>query len=167
MIKLLEKMLNNHPYFRGRGSTFILLSAMDQSNYKVIVNAMNTLLDENLVKEYAVIGTNLIHLSHNDFVDDLLNSLKSESAITIYEILKIFTQLALSEKLNANGKSKIINHLAKETGKLEAKKLINYYYTDIKILFSTTLEDELYKSWTRIQGLSGKAQYSVIADTPK
>ena len=34
-------------------NAFVLLSAMDQSDHKVIVNAMNTLLDENLVKEYS------------------------------------------------------------------------------------------------------------------
>ena len=79
-IRLLEKMVNYHPYFPARGNAFILLAAMDQSDHKVIINAMNTLLDENLVKEYSVIGIPLIHLSPNEFIDDLLESLKNESA---------------------------------------------------------------------------------------
>jgi hypothetical protein len=160
MIKLLEKMVNHHPYFPARGSAFILLSAMDQSDPKVIINVMNTLMDENLVKEYSMIGIPLIHLSPNVFLDDLLESLKSESAVKAYEILKIFTQFALNEKIDANGKSKIINYLANEIGQLKSKKPVNYYYTDIKIPFTTTLENELYKSWIKIQGLSGKTQYS-------
>jgi hypothetical protein len=52
MIKLLEKMVNHHPYFPARGSAFILLSAMDQSDPKVIINVMNTLMDENLVNPF-------------------------------------------------------------------------------------------------------------------
>jgi hypothetical protein len=63
MIKLLEKMVDNHPYFPVRGNGFILLSAIDQADHQVIINAMNTLLDEKLVKEYSVIGISLIHLS--------------------------------------------------------------------------------------------------------
>jgi hypothetical protein len=167
MIKLLEKMLNYHPYFPARGNAFILLSAMDQSNHKVIINAMNTLLDENLVKEYSMIGIPLINLSPNEFIDDLVESLKDESAIKAYEILKIFTQFALNEKIDANNKSKIINYLAKEIGELKSKKPVNYYYTDIKIPFTTTLENELYKAWIKIQGLSGKTQYSTNVDELK
>jgi hypothetical protein len=167
MIKLLEKMLHNHPYFPARGNAFILLAAMDQSNHKVIINAMNTLFDENLVKEYSVIGIPLIHLSPNEFIDDLLKSLKNESAIKAYEILKIMTQFALDEKLDANSKSKIIDYLAKEIGELKSKKPINYYYTDVKIPFTTTLENELYKTWIKIQGLSGKTQYSTNIKTTK
>jgi hypothetical protein len=160
MIQFLEKILNHHPYFPARGNAFILLTAMDQCEHKVIINAMNTLFDENVVKEYSVLGTPLIHLSPNQFIDDLLESLKSESAVKAYEILKIFTQFALNEKIDANGKSKIINYLANEIGQLKSKKPVNYYYTDIKIPFTTTLENELYKSWIKIQGLSGKTQYS-------
>ncbi|CAF1316436.1 unnamed protein product [Didymodactylos carnosus] len=129
MIKLLENMLNNHPYFPARGNAFILLSAMDQSDHKVIINAMNTLLDENLVKEYSIIGIPLIHLSPNEFIDDLLESLKTESAIKAYEILKIFTQFALNEKIDVNSKSKIINYLVKEIGELKSKKPVSYYYS--------------------------------------
>jgi hypothetical protein len=157
-------MVNHHPYFPARGSAFILLSAMDQSDHKVIINVMNTLMDENLVKEYSMIGIPLIHLSPNVFLDDLLESLKNESAVKAYEILKIFTQFALNEKIDADGKSKIINYLANEIGQLKSKKPVNYYYTDIKIPFTTTLENELYKAWIKIQGLSGKIQYS---DTSK
>jgi hypothetical protein len=163
MIKLLEKILNNHSSFPARGNAFILLAAMDQSDHKVIVNAMNTLFDENLVKEYSMIGIPLIHLSPNGFLDDLLESLQNESAVKAYEILKIFTEFALNEKIDANGKSKIINYLAKEIGELKSKKPVNYYYTDIKIPFTTTLESELYKAWIKIQGLSGKTQYSINA----
>jgi hypothetical protein len=167
MIKLLQKMLNHHPYFSARGNAFILLSAMDQSDHKVIINAMNTLLDENLVKEYSMIGIPFIHLSPNAFIDDLLKSLKDESAIKAYEILKIFTQFALNEKIDANGKSKIIHYLAKEIGELKSKKPVNYYYTDVKIPFTTTLENELYKAWIKIQGLSGKTQYSINIEKSK
>ncbi|CAF3945314.1 unnamed protein product [Rotaria sordida] len=165
MTKLLEKMVNNHPDFQARGSAFILLSSMDQSDHRVIINAMNTLFDENVVKEYSVIGIPLIHLSPNEFVDDLLKSLKNESAVKAYEILKILTQFALDEKIDANSKSKIINYLAKEIGELKSKKPVNYYYTDIKIPFTTTLENELYKTWIKIQGLSGKTQYSSNVET--
>ncbi|CAF1256953.1 unnamed protein product [Didymodactylos carnosus] len=167
MIKLLENMLNNHPYFPARGNAFILLSAMDQSDHKVIINAMNTLLDENLVKEYSIIGIPLIHLSPNEFIDDLLESLKTESAIKAYEILKIFTQFALNEKIDVNSKSKIINYLVEEIGELKSKKPVSYYYTDVKIPFTTTLENELYKSCIKIQGLSGKTQYSITIDELK
>ena len=161
MIKLLEKMVNNNPFYAARGSAFILLSAMDHSDHKVIINAMNTLFDENIVKEYATIGMPLIHLSPNEFIDHLLKSLKNESAIKAYEILKIVTQFALNGKIDANSKSKIINYLAKEIGELKSKKSVNYYYTDIKIPFTTTLENELYKAWVKMQGLSGKTQYSI------
>ena len=160
MTKLLEKMVNNHPTFDARGSAFILLSAMDQCDKKVIMNAMNMLLDENLVKEYSVIGIPLIHLASNEFIDDLLKCLKNESAIKTYEILKILTQYALDEKIDSNSKAKILNYLAKEIGQLKLKISVNYYYTDIKIPFTTTLENELYKSWITIQGLSGKTQYA-------
>ncbi|CAF3999727.1 unnamed protein product [Rotaria sordida] len=161
MIKLLERMLNYHPYFPARGNAFILLAAMDHFNHQVMINAMNALLDENLVKEYSVIGAPLIHLSPNEFIDDLLESLKNESAIKTYEILKILTEFALNEKIDAHSKSKIINYLAKEIGQLKSKKPVNYYYTDIRIPFTTTLENELYKAWIKIQGLSGKTQYSL------
>ncbi|CAF3912888.1 unnamed protein product [Rotaria sp. Silwood1] len=167
MIKLLEKMLNNHPYFMARGSAFVLLSAMDNSDQKVTINAMNALFDENVVKEYSVIGIPLIHLSPNEFIDDLLKSLNNESAIKAYEILKILTQYALNEKIDAHTKSKIMNYLAKEIGELKSKKPINYYYTDIKIPFTTTLENELYKTWIKIQGLSGKAQYYATVEASK
>ncbi|CAF0993265.1 unnamed protein product [Didymodactylos carnosus] len=167
MIKLLEKILNNHPYYPARGSSFILLSAMDNSDHKVIINAMNALFDENVVKEYSAIGIPLIHLSPNEFIDDLLKSLKNESAIKAYEILKILTQYALNEKIDANTKSKIINYLAKEIGELKSKKPISYYYTDIKIPFTTTLENELYKTWIKIQGLSGKTQYYTNVEASK
>ncbi|CAF1566612.1 unnamed protein product [Rotaria sordida] len=162
MIKLLERMLNYHPYFPARGNAFILLAAMDHFNHQIMINAMNALLDENLVKEYSVIGAPLIHLSPNEFIDDLLESLKNESAIKTYEILKILTEFALNEKIDAHSKSKIINYLAKEIGQLKSKKPVNYYYTDIRIPFTTTLENELYKAWIKIQGLSGKTQYSLL-----
>ncbi|CAF3030832.1 unnamed protein product [Rotaria sp. Silwood2] len=102
MITLLENMLNHHPWSPARGNAFILLPAMDQSDHKVIINAINTLLDENIVKEYTVIGIPLIHLSSNEFIDDLLESLRNESAIKTYEILKIFTEFALNEKIDTN-----------------------------------------------------------------
>ena len=35
---------------------------------------------------------------------------------------------------------------------------------DVKIPFTTTLENELYKAWIKIQGLSGKTQYSIEMD---
>ncbi|CAF4379924.1 unnamed protein product [Rotaria sordida] len=120
---------------------------MDQSDHKVIINAMNTLLDENVVKEYSVIGIPLIHLLPNAFIDDLLESLKNESAIKAYEILKIFIELALNEKIDADSKTKIIKYLVNEIGQLKSKKPINYYYTEIKIPFTTTLENELYKAF--------------------
>ncbi|CAF0940652.1 unnamed protein product [Rotaria sordida] len=167
IITLLEKMLNYHPYFPARGNAFILLSAMDQSDHKVIINAMNTLLDENVVKEYSVIGIPLIHLLPNAFIDDLLESLKNESAIKAYEILKIFIELALNEKIDADGKTKIIKYLVNEIGQLKSKKPINYYYTEIKIPFTTTLENELYKAWIKIQGLSGKTQYFINIEESK
>ncbi|CAF4146253.1 unnamed protein product, partial [Rotaria sordida] len=167
MITLLEKMLNYHPCFTARGNAFILLAGMDQPDHKVIVNAMNTLLDENVVKKYSIIGMPLIHLSSNEFIDDLLESLKNDSAIKTYEILKIFTEFVLNEKLDANGKSKIINYLANEIGQLKSKKPVNYYYTDIKIPFTTTLENELYKAWIKVQGLSGKTQYSINIQAKK
>ncbi|CAF4287351.1 unnamed protein product [Rotaria sp. Silwood2] len=146
MIKLLEKMLDNHPYFPERGNAFILLSAMDQSDHKVIINVINTLLDENLVKEYSVIGIPLINLSPNELIDDLLKSLKNDSAIKADEILKILTQFALNEKINADRTSKIINYPAEEIEQLKSKKPVNYYYTDIKIPFTTSLENEFIYS---------------------
>ncbi|CAM2727295.1 unnamed protein product [Rotaria socialis] len=165
IIKLLEKVLNNHRSFISRGSAFILLSAMNNSDQNVIINALSALFDENEVKKYAAIGIPLIHLSPNEFIDDLLKSLKNESAIKAYEILKILTQYTLDEKIDAHTKSKIISYLAKEIGELKSKKPINYYYTDIKIPFTTTLENELYKTWVKIQGLSGKAQYQTDTET--
>jgi hypothetical protein len=36
-----------------------------------------------------------------------------------------------------------------------------------KIPFTTTLENELYKAWIKIQGLSGKTQYSTNAEESK
>ncbi|CAF4795231.1 unnamed protein product [Rotaria sp. Silwood2] len=161
MIKLLEKMLLYHPYFSARGSAFILLAAIDHNDHKVIINIMNALLDENVVKEYFVIGFPLIHLSPNELIDDLLESIQSESAVKTYEILNIFTEFAFDEKIDTKGKSKIINYLATEATQLKSKKPVNYYYTDIKIPFTTALENELYKAWIKIQGLSGKTQYSI------
>ena len=76
---------------------------------------MNALFDDNVVKEYVMTGIPLIHISPND-----------------YEIVKIFTQLALNKKIDSNGKSKIIHYLANEIGQLKSKKPVNYYYTDIK-----------------------------------
>ncbi|CAF2790867.1 unnamed protein product [Rotaria sp. Silwood2] len=167
MVTLLEKALNNHPCFTARGNAFILLAAMDQPDHRVIINALNTLLDENVVKKYFAIGVPLIHLSPSEFVDDLLESLKNESAIKAYEILKILTELALNEKIDINSKSKIIHYVANEIGQLKSKKPVNYYYTDIMIPFTTTLENELYKAWIKIQGLSGKIQYSVNKEESK
>ncbi|CAF3756591.1 unnamed protein product, partial [Rotaria sordida] len=118
----------------------------------------------NVVKEYFVIGFPLIHLSPNELVDDLLESLQSESAIKTYEILNIFTDFTLNEKIDTKGKSKIINYLAREIIQLKSKKPINYYYTDVKIPFTTILENELYKAWIKIQGLSGKTQHSIKMD---
>ncbi|CAF3075074.1 unnamed protein product [Rotaria sp. Silwood2] len=141
-IKNIEKMLHYHPFFAARGNAFIILAAIDHCDHKVIINTMNTLLDENVVKEYSVIGFSLIHLSSNELIDDLLESLQNE-------------------KIDTKGKSKIINYLAKEITQLKSKKPVNYYYTDIKIPFTTTLKDELYKAWIKIQGLSGKTQYSI------
>ncbi|CAF3760597.1 unnamed protein product [Rotaria socialis] len=161
MIQLLEKMLNHHPCFPARGSAFILLSAMNQSDHKVILNAMNTLLDENLVKGYSIKGIPLVQSSPNKFVDDLLEYLNNESAIKTYEVLKILTEFVLNEKMDTHGKSKIINCLANEISQIKSKKPVNYFYTDIKIPFTTTLENELYKAWIKIQGLSGKTQYSI------
>ena len=96
-----------------------------------------------------------------ELLDDLLSSLSSESAVKTYEILKIITEFALNEQIDASGKSKIINYLANEIGQLKSKKPVSYYYTDVKIPFTTTLENELYKAWIKIQGLSGKTQYAV------
>ncbi|CAF4581823.1 unnamed protein product [Rotaria magnacalcarata] len=154
-------MLNHHPCFPARGSAFILLSAMNQSDHKVILNAMNTLLDENVVKGYSIKGIPLVQSSPNKFVDDLLEYLKNESAIKTYEILKILTEFGLNEKMDTHGKAKIINCLANEISHIKSKKPVNYFYTDIKIPFTTTLENELYKAWIKIQGLSGKTQYSI------
>ncbi|CAF4035113.1 unnamed protein product [Rotaria sp. Silwood1] len=144
MIQLLEKMLNYHQYFPARGKSFVLLSAMKQFNHK------NTM-----------IGVHLIRLSPDELIDDLMVYLKSESAIKVYEILKILTEFVLNEKMDTNGKSKIMNYLAHEIAQFKSKKLVNYYYTDIKIPFTTTLEHEYYKAWIKIQGLLGKAQYSI------
>ena len=165
LITLLEKMVHHHRFSLSRGSAFILLAALDQIDHHVIISAMNTLLDENYVKEYAMIGLPLIHLSPNELLDDLLSTLNSESAVKAYEILKIFTQFALDETIDTNGKSKIINYLANEIGQLKSKKPISYYYTDVKIPFTTTLENELYKAWIKIQGLSGKTQYAATTHT--
>ncbi|CAF1051803.1 unnamed protein product [Rotaria sp. Silwood1] len=167
MIKLLEKMLNYHPYFPARGNAFILLSAIDNFDHKIIINIMNTFFDENIVKEYSVIGIHLIHLSPNELIDDLMKYLKSESAIKIYETLKILTEFALNEKIDTHTKSKIMIYLANEIGQFKSKKPVNYYYTDIKIPFTTTLENELYKAWIKIQGLSGKTQYSINIEKSK
>ncbi|CAF0784628.1 unnamed protein product [Adineta steineri] len=164
MIKLLEYMINHHPYFPSRGSAFILLAAMDLPDHKIIINALNSLFDENIVKQYTSIGIPYIHLPPNELVDDLLKSLTDNSAIKVYETLKIITEFTLDEKINANTKSKIIHYLANEIGQFKSKKLVNYYYTDIKIPFTTTLENELYKTWTKIQGLAGKTQYTSTTD---
>ena len=161
LIELFEKIIHYHRSRSRRGSAFILLAALDQINHKVIINAMNTLCDENHVKEYVMIGVPLIHLSPNKLLDDILESLRSESAVKVYEILKIFTQFVLNETIEADGKSKILNYLANQIGKLRSKKPINYYYTDIKLPFTTTLENEFYKAWIKIQGLSGKTQYMI------
>ncbi|CAF1330625.1 unnamed protein product [Rotaria sp. Silwood1] len=130
MIKLLEKILYHQPYFPARGNAFILLSAIDNFNHKIIINIMNKFFDENIVKEYSVIGINLIHLSPNEFIDDLMKYLK-----------------------NTHSKSKFMIYLSNEIGQFKSKKPVNYYYTDIKIPFTTTLENELYKAWIKIQGL--------------
>ena len=71
-----------------------------------------------------------------------MQSLKSESAVKIFEILKIFTEFALNETIE-------------ET----------YELTDIKVLFTRTLATELYKAWIKIQGLSGKTLYTGTLDT--
>ena len=163
MCQLLEKMVHYHSFFPARGSAFIILAALDDTDHQIIVSALNTLFDENLVKEYAMIGIPLIHLSPNELLDDLLQSIKSESAVKTYEILKILTQFVLNETIDADGKSKIINYLANEIEQLKSKKPVNYYYTDIKIPYTTTLENELYKAWIKIQGLSGKKQYALTS----
>ena len=165
MTKLLEKIIQQHRFSVSRGNAFILLAALDQTDHKLIINAMNTLFDENPVKKCAMIAIPLIHLSPNALIDDLLESLKCESAVKTYEILKIFTQFALNETIDADGKTKIINYLANEIGQLKSKRPINYSYTDIKIPFTTTLETELYKAWVKIQGLSGKTLYTGTLDT--
>ncbi|CAF5082964.1 unnamed protein product [Rotaria sp. Silwood1] len=159
MVVLLKKILNNHPCFAARGNAFILLAAMNQPDHQVIINVLSTLLDENVVKKYTAIEILLIHLSPSEFIDDLLELLKNESAIIAYEILKIFTELALNEKIDINGKLKIINNVANGIRKLKSKKPINYYYTDIKIPFT--------QPWIKIQGLSGKVQYSINIEESK
>ena len=159
MINLLDKIVHQHSWYAARGNAFTLLAALDQIDHQVIIDALNTLFDENCVKEHAMIGMSLIHLSPNELLDRLLESLKSDSAVKIYEILKILTQFVLEETIDANGKSKIINHLANEIGQIKSRKAVNYYYTDVKIPFTTTLENELYKAWIKVQGLSGKTQY--------
>ena len=161
LINLLQHMLDNHPFFPARGNAFVLLAALDHPDHQVIIHALNTLFDENCVKEYAMIGIPLIHLSSNELLDDLLSSLTSESTVKVYETLKILTQFALNEQVDATGKSKVINYLAKEIERIKSKSPVNYYYTDVKIPFTTTLENELYKAWIKIQGLSGKAHYAL------
>ncbi|CAF1290805.1 unnamed protein product [Adineta ricciae] len=164
MIKLLVKTIHYHPYFPARGSAFILLAAIDLPDHRIIIDVLSALFDENLVKEYTTIGMPLIHLSSNEFVDDLLKSLTNESAIKVYETLKIITQFVLDEKLDAHTKSKIVQYLAHEIGEFKSKKVVSYYYTDVSIPFTTTLENELYKTWTKIQGLSGKTQYAITTN---
>ena len=158
--KLIEKLLNNHPYFTSRGACFILLAASHQPNLTAIINALNILLDENLVETYCLKAIPHIHSSANDFTEKLLKSLSSESAVKIYELLKIITNFAMDNKIDAKTKSKILHFLMKESASLSAKKSINYYYTEVRIPFTTTLEKEYYKAWIKIQGLSGKAAHS-------
>lgn len=162
--QLLENILNHHPYFPARGNAFILLAAMDHADHRVILNAMNTLFDENLVKEYSMIGIPLIHLSMNEFLNNLFESMGNESAVKVHEILKLFVDFALNEKVDVNHKTKMLDYLANEIGQMKSKKPVNYYYTDLKIPFTSTLENELYKTWIKIQGLSGKIQYSMNKD---
>ena len=159
--KLLEKILNNHPSFESRGFCFILLALLDQPNPATIISGLNILFDENLVKEYSLKAIPLIHLSANDFTEKLLQSLNNESAVKIYELLKIITNFAMDDKIDAKTKSKSLNFLLKESSNLSSKKSINYYYTEVRIPFTTTLEKEFYKSWVKIQGLSGKVDQSL------
>lgn len=159
--KLLEKILNNHRYFDTRTYCFILLGLLDQPNPATIISGLNILFDENVVKEYSLKAIPLIHLSANDFTEKLLQSLNNESAVKIYELLKIITNFAMDDKKDAKTKSKILNFLLKESSNLSSKKSINYYYTEVRIPFTTTLEKEFYKSWVKIQGLSGKVDQSL------
>ena len=165
MIKTLQHMVHNHPFFSTRGNAFILLAALDHSDHQIIINVMNALFDENIVKEYTMIGIPLIRLSPTELIEELFKSVDDESSIKAYEILKIFTRYALDEKIDANSKSTIIAYLARAVGQLKSKKPVSYYYTDVRIPFTTTLENELYKAWIKIQGLSGKAQY--LTETSK
>ena len=157
-IKLLEKMLNNHPYYDARGSAFILLAALDSPDIQVVVDALNVLLDEIGVKEYSMIGLPMIRLSPNDFTDHVLKSLKSESAVKVFELLKIITVFAMNDKIDANTKAKILNYILRENNELSSKKPVSFSYTNLKIPFTTTLEKEFYKAWLQIQGLSGKIE---------
>lgn len=158
--KLLVRVLNTHWIYSTRGNAFILLAAMNHDDQTIIVDALNGLLDENVVKRYVFKGIPLIVLSSHQFVEELIESLQNGSAVKVYETLKIFTQFILEEKFDEDEKSKVIQYISKEIGALKSKTLVNYFYTDIRIPFTTTLEVELYKSWVKIQGLSGKTQYS-------
>ncbi|CAF3596510.1 unnamed protein product [Rotaria sp. Silwood1] len=50
---------------------------------------------------------------------------------------------------------------------IDLLKSDNDQMRDIKIPFTTTLENELYKTWIKIQGLSGKTQYNTTTEASK
>jgi hypothetical protein len=105
-----------------------------------------------------MIGLPMIRLSPNDFTDHVLKSLKSESAVKVFELLKIITVFAMNDKIDANTKAKILNYILRENNELSSKKPVSFSYTNLKIPFTTTLEKEFYKAWLQIQGLSGKIE---------
>ena len=152
----LEKILTEHPYFPARGNAFVLLASLDHIEPSIIYSSLDTLMDENLVKEYVLQAIPMIDLSSLNFVDDILETFNDEGAMKVFHILKIIVQQILSERLNEANKSKLITTITDQVNQSKSKKVINYFYTDVKIPFTTTLEIEFYESWLKIQGLSGK-----------
>jgi hypothetical protein len=163
--ELLVKIINTHPFFDARGGSFILLAALDDLDVQIITDALNIFFDDICAKEYLMIGLKMIRLSLNDLTDKTLNNFKTESAVKSYQLLKILTLYAMNDKIDADSKSKILNFIIKEYNKFDSKKPVNFYYTDAKIPFTTTLEKEFYKSWLKIQGLSGYSGYNGTNDS--
>lgn len=153
----LINVIEFHPYFPARGAAFVLLATLDKPGHTIIIRALDILLDEYLVNAFAVGSIPSIHLNSTAYVDDLLKLLNDESAVKVYSALKILTQyVQTNENLDLTVKSKISQALLAGVEKLESRKQATYYYTDVKIPPTITLEEAFYNAWIKIQGLSGK-----------
>ena len=157
-IAQLRNTLVNNPHYISRAGAFVLLAAIDDLRQDVIIESLNSIIEENRFKQYLLIGIPLIKISPNEYISDLLKEIECESVVKSFHLLKILTRFASDERIDDNKKKNVLNSLMKHINDGRFEKQISFYYSDLKLQFTTTLQTECYNAWIELQGLSGKKE---------